>query len=258
LKYEDKTEGHFAEETMAVVMVIQARMSSSRLPGKVLKCVIGRPLLAYQLERLQRVKNVDKIIIATTRNRPDDPIVDFCKKHDLDCYRGDEEDVLSRYYEVAKFHSAQAIVRITADCPLIDPDVVEEVVAYYLSEHPKYDYVSNILNRSYPRGMDTEIFSVEALEKAFHEASSKFEREHVTPYMYQEKDRFCVADVLAVENNSHYRWTVDTQADFQFVREIIETLYPSCKTFSMNDVLELLKKRPELSEINAHVPQKEI
>lgn len=243
---------------MAVVMVVQARMNSSRLPGKVLKCVGGKPLLAYQLERLRRVKNVDKLIIATTRNRSDDDIVDFCKKHALDYFRGDEEDVLSRYYEVAKAHSAEAIVRITADCPLIDPEVVEEVVGYYLSEFPKYDYVSNIINRSFPRGMDTEIFSVETLEKTFRHASSKFEREHVTPYMYQKKDRFCIADVLAQENNSHFRWTVDTQADFHFVREIIETLYPKCKTFSMKDVLELLEKRPELNKINEHIRQKEM
>jgi spore coat polysaccharide biosynthesis protein SpsF len=242
---------------MTVLMVIQARMNSSRLPGKVLKCVNGKPLLAYQVERLLRVKNIDKLVIATTKHSNDDPIVELCKENGITCFRGDENDVLFRYYEVAKAQSAQTIVRITGDCPLIDPNIVGEVIERYLDERPKYDYVSNIQKRSFPRGMDTEIFSMEVLEKTHQTASSKYDREHVTPYMYHEHSSFSIDNVSAEENYSHFRWTLDTQEDFQFIKKIIEILYPSCKTFTMKDILDLLEKRPELKEINEHVKQKE-
>ena len=144
---------------MRTLIIVQARMSSTRLPGKVLKTVLGKPLLGYQIERLQHVQNADDVVVATTINPADDPIVEFCQTSQTQFYRGSEEDVLSRYYYAAQQFNADTVVRVTSDCPLIDPQVVEQVIRTYLQNIPSYDYVSNCLSRTYPRGMDTEVFS---------------------------------------------------------------------------------------------------
>lgn len=241
---------------MKTVIINQARMTSTRLPGKVLKTVLGKPLLQYQLERLQQVKSADAIVVATTTNAEDDPIVELCKQLKISCYRGSEFDVLSRYAEAAKIYAADAIVRVTSDCPLIDPAVVDQIIQLYWQNYPKYDYVSNCLKRSYPRGMDTEVFNAEVLQIAHKESQSTFEREHVTPFIYRQPQRYCLGDLIYREDQSQHRWTVDTPEDFELVKKILEGLYPQQPEFSLQDCLDLVENHPDWSTINASVAQK--
>ncbi|HBQ25201.1 MAG TPA: acylneuraminate cytidylyltransferase, partial [Syntrophomonas sp.] len=168
---------------MKTIIIVQARMTSTRLPGKVLKEVLGKPLLEYQIERLRQVRLADELVIATTTNDTDQPIVELCEHLGGAYYRGSEEDVLSRYYEAATQFKADAVVRVTSDCSLIDPGVMDEVIGLYINNRDNYDYVSNTLERTYPRGLDTEVFSMAALEKAYKEAGEQPDREHVTLFM---------------------------------------------------------------------------
>lgn len=231
-------------------------MTSTRLPGKVLKEVMGKPLLEYQIERLKKVKQADDLVIATTINKSDQPIIELCKKLNINYYRGSEEDVLSRYYEAAKQYQADVIVRVTSDCPLIDPAVVDEVINNFRKSTGKYDYVSNTLERTYPRGMDTEVFSIEALKEAYDKAVLTPEREHVTLYIYSHPEKFRLFSVKYKKDESSHRWTVDTEEDFILIKTILEELYPQKPDFTMEDCLELMLKRPELIKINQHVQQK--
>ena len=206
---------------MKVVIIDQARMTSTRLPAKVLKKVLDKTLLEYQIERLQRVKLADQIVVATTINDTDQPIVDLCDRLSIATYRGSENDVLARYYDAAVAHQADAIVRVTSDCPVIDPQVIDKVIQYYLDTHPKYDYVSNCLERSYPRGMDTEIFSFKVLEQTFHKALAQPDREHVTSFIHRQGGIYHLSQVNYVKNFSEYRWTVDTAEDFELIQKNI-------------------------------------
>jgi spore coat polysaccharide biosynthesis protein SpsF len=241
---------------MKVVIIVQARMTSTRLPGKVLKKVLDKPLLEYQIERLRRVKLADEVVIATTINETDEPIVQLCNSLSIPYFRGSEEDVLSRYYETAKAHQADLIARVTSDCPLIDPEVIDQVMKLYIDHQTEYDYVSNSLERTYPRGMDTEVFSFKALQEAFLEATALPDREHVTPFIHRQPQRYSLASVNYSENQSDHRWTVDTPEDFQLIKKIIEVIYPKLPDFTLRDCLNLLEKNPEWSTINAHVQQK--
>lgn len=241
---------------MNTIGIIQARMGSTRLPGKVLRNINGKPLLAYEIERLQQTMTIDQFVVATTTKETDNPIVDFCKEYGLSFYRGAEEDVLARYYEAAREFKANQIVRITSDCPLIDPKVVDTIVRTL--ENGKYDYVSNTLTRSYPRGMDAEIFTFEALEKAHLEAKKSFEREHVTPYFYFNPELFNIHEVMYKNDQSSHRWTVDTIEDLKLVEQILAAFsYESCE-FYLEDILELMKSKPDLAMINSKVKQKKL
>ncbi|KAB2952938.1 acylneuraminate cytidylyltransferase [Heliorestis acidaminivorans] len=242
---------------MKIGIIIQARMTSTRLPGKILREVKGKPLIQYQLERLNKVKLKDIPIIATTTKQSDDILVEFCKENNIAFFRGSEDDVLSRYYKTAKEFNVDVIVRITADCPLIDPTVVDEVIDTFLKEK-KCDYVSNTNIRTYPRGMDTEVFTFKALEQSFYEAKTLSEREHVTPYMYTHPELFKLKAVIAQEDNSSHRWTVDTIEDFELIKLILESFYLYKPDFSLEDCLQLLKKNPEWKRINQGVEQKKI
>lgn len=243
---------------MKTVIIVQARMTSTRLPGKVLKEVMGKPLLEYQIERLRQVKLADEIIIATTTNDTDLPIVAQCARLGIPVTRGSEHDVLARYYEAAKLHHADLIVRVTSDCPVIDPSVIDEAIQFYLDHRAEYDYVSNALTQSYPYGMAAEVFPFRVLEEAHQEAIAEPEREHVTPFIYTRPDRYRIGHVIHPENHSHHRWTVDTPEDFELVRRVIEALYPVKPEFNTQDILMLLKRYPEWVEINAHVQQKKL
>ncbi len=243
---------------MKKVAIIQARMTSTRLPGKVLKEVLGKPLLAYQIERVKRSKLVDEIVIATTINETDIPIVNLCDKLGIKYYRGSEEDVLSRYYEAAVIAKADIIIRLTSDCPVIDPYVIDQVINYYLISNNNYDYVSNSLVRTFPRGMDTEVFSFEALVNAYYNAKKKYEREHVTPYIYQNTDKFQIANVENKSNESKYRWTVDTEEDFLLIKKIIEEQYKKNRNFTMVDILYTFQFHPKWIDINKHIEQKKL
>jgi spore coat polysaccharide biosynthesis protein SpsF len=243
---------------MKTVIIVQARMTSTRLPGKVLKPVLGKTLLEYLVERLRRVRLADDIVIATTTNDTDQPIVDLCKKLGVAVTRGSEHDVLARYYEAARMHEAEVIVRVTSDCPAIDPAIVDKVIGFYRDHGKEYDYVSNSLEQSYPYGMAVEVFPFKSLELAYREAKAEPEREHVSPFLYTRPERFRIGQVLHHEDLSYHRWTVDTPEDFELIRRLLEALYPVKPEFDMADVLALLEKHPDWVEINSHVRQKKL
>jgi spore coat polysaccharide biosynthesis protein SpsF len=242
---------------MKVVIINQARMTSTRLPAKVMKQVLGKPLLEYQIERLKRVKLADQIVVATTINDTDQPIVDLCDRLSITSYRGSEDDVLARYHGAAIAYQADVVVRVTSDCPIIDPQVIDQVIQFYIESYPKYDYVSNALGRTYPRGMDTEVFAFADLDEAFHRATAQPDREHVTPFIYRHPDRCNLGKINYFENHSNHRWTVDTIEDFELIKIIIETLYPVKPEFTLEDCLELLSHNPEWMTINQHIEQKQ-
>jgi spore coat polysaccharide biosynthesis protein SpsF len=241
---------------MKVAAIIQARTGSTRLPGKVLKKVLGKTLLEYQIERVKRAKTIDEIIIATTAKESDDPIVQLCQQLSIPYYRGSEENVLSRYYEAATEFNVDVIVRLTSDCPIIDPDVIDQVVGYYLENQDQYDYVSNTLTRTYPRGLDTEVFPYEVLKRVHEEAKELTYREHVTAYIYYHPDQFRLCNVPNEKDESRHRWTVDTVEDFFLVKNILEKLYPTNSLFTLEDVIQVLQDKPEWIKINAHIEQK--
>ena len=241
---------------MKTVIVVQARITSTRLPGKVLKTILEKPLLEYQIERLRRVSLADEVVIATTINDTDEPIVELCKRLNVPYYRGSEEDVLSRYYEAAVEHNADVVVRVTSDCPVIDSNVINDVIDHYLQNYPHYDYVSNCQKRTYPRGMDTEVFSFSSLDQAFREAADQPDREHVTPYIYMNPQRYQIGEVCYPQDQSQHRWTVDTQEDFELIRRIIEALYPNDPQFNLETALNLLEKHPDWRLLNTHIEQK--
>jgi spore coat polysaccharide biosynthesis protein SpsF len=241
-----------------VVAIIQARMGSTRLPGKVLKEVLDKPLLEYLLERVKRSKLIDEIVVATTLKKSDDPIVDLCKKMLLPFYRGSEDNVLSRFYEAAQKFNANVIVRLTSDCPITDPKVVDKVIQYYLEHYDQYQYVSNTLKRTYPRGLDTEVFSLEALIESYQNGKTKSEQEHVTSYILNHPNKFKTANIMYKEDQSQHRWTVDTPEDFELVKLIIENLYSQTPQFSLEDSLDLFTRYPEWMLINSHIEQKKI
>lgn len=240
---------------MKIVAIIQARMGSERLPGKVLKKVLNKPLLEYQIERVKRAKYINEIVVATTLSKIDEPIIKLCKKLSVSYYRGSERNVLSRYYKAAKEHNADIIVRITGDCPIIDPCIIDKVIMHFVSNSNKYDFVSNVIVRSYPRGMDTEVFTFGLLNAAFLEATSVFDLEHVTPFFYRNPTRFRLANVSYKQKKGQYRLTVDTIEDFILVKKIVEALYPNNPNFTLEDTLELFKTNPHLILINQHVEQ---
>lgn len=241
---------------MKTVVIVQARMSSTRLPGKVLIPVRNTPLLEHQLERIRRAREADEVCVATTTGKVDDPIAALCSRLGVALFRGPEEDVLSRYVGAAERSGADVVVRVTADCPLIDPEIVDRVVRFYKDHPGEYDYVSNVLRRTYPRGMDTETFSREVLEEVSRLAASPEEREHVTLRLYTRPDRYRLANVEHGEDLSGHRWTVDTPEDLELVRRILEALLPTCPRFTMEDVLGVLARNPEWSALNAGVEQK--
>ncbi len=236
-------------ENKKIVAIIQARMGSTRLPRKVMKKILGKEVILHDIDRLRQIKNLDKIVIATTNKNADNLIVEAIKNYDSDIgvFRGSEDDVLDRYYKAAKEFNATVIVRITSDCPLIDPKVSDKVIEAFLNN--KCDYCSNCLKRTYPQGLDTEVFSFEALEKAWKEAKEDYQREHVTPYIYENPGKFKLLNVSNDKDLSYLRWTLDTIEDFNFIEEIYKRLYKENKIFYMDDVLKVLEKEPELIEI---------
>ncbi|GAB6158044.1 glycosyltransferase family protein [Desulfotomaculum varum] len=242
---------------MKTVIISQARMSSTRLPGKVLKQVAGKALLEYHVERLKRVRRADEVIIATTLNAADKQIVNLCEQLGVLCFRGSEDDVLSRYYHAANATQADLVVRVTSDCPLIDPEVIDKVIEVF-TDCRGYDYVANTLSRTYPRGMDTEVFSLAALERAFKEAKTPPEREHVTPYIYNHPGIFKLKNVANSTDQSRHRWTVDTEDDFRLIEKILQALYPDKPDFTMEDVLALFNIHHDWYFINAHITQKDL
>jgi spore coat polysaccharide biosynthesis protein SpsF len=238
---------------MRTIAIIQARMGSTRLPGKVLMDLGGDTVLAHGVQRLRRADRVDHVVVATTAGSRDDAIVSECSRLGAGFFRGSEADVLDRYYQAALAFHAGVVVRITSDCPLIDPGLVDEVVE--LRRREGADYASNCLLRRYPRGLDTEVFTVEALERTWRQADKAYQREHVTPYMVEHPERFKLASSVAPSDYSHYRWTVDTPQDLQLLREIYAR-FPGEAHFDWRAVIEVMEREPQLAEINSMIVQK--
>lgn len=244
---------------MNVVCIIQARVGSTRLPGKVLKNICGKTVLQHDIDRLRRVKNIDEIVIATTILEKDEAIVKEADRLGVKYFKGSEEDVLSRYYYAAKENNADVVVRVTSDCPLIDSEVTEKIIQYYMDNNDKYDYVSNTIDRTYPRGLDTEVFSFNSLQKAFNEASSMRDREHVTPYIWDNPHLFRLFQYKNQNDYSNLRWTLDTAEDFELINRVYGFLYADKgNNFNINDIIELYRKHPELIEINKDIEQKKV
>lgn len=240
-----------------IVAIIQARMSSTRLPGKVLLDLGGQTVLSRMVERLKRSKLVNRVVVATTLDPMDNPIVQLCQQENIDVFRGSLPDVLDRYYQAARLYQADIVVRLTGDCPLIDPDLIDRTVAALISSDA--DFSCNRLpppfGRTYPIGLDVEACTFAALERAWHEATEKHDREHVLPYLYEVEGRFKVIQLDHTEDIGHLRWTLDTPEDYALLREVINRL-DNRNDFSWLEVLELFKSDPALAEVNQAIQHK--
>lgn len=241
----------------SVVAIIQARMGSSRLPGKVLADIGGKPMLYRVIVRARRAQTLGRVVLATTWDASDDPVAVYCQAQGFPLYRGDPQDVLDRYYQAARLFNAHTVVRLTGDCPLIDPGEIDRTVrAFQASE---VDFAANRLpppwQRTTPIGMDTEVVSFAALHKAWGEADQKHQREHVMPYFYEDADRFNVLVVEHDPNLGHLRLTVDTQEDLALVRKIYAA-FNNQDLFSLQEIVELLQHHPDWQAINAAISHK--
>jgi spore coat polysaccharide biosynthesis protein SpsF len=234
-----------------VLAVLQARQSSTRLPGKVLLPVLGEPMLARQIERIRRARRLDGLVVATTDQPEDEAIAALCAGLGVDCFRGALADVLDRFYQAARTRSPEHVVRLTGDCPLSDPALVDAAVALHLAGG--FDYSGNAVERSYPDGLDVEVFTFALLERAWREAATPHEREHVTPYMYAGGHGFRLGVLRDTLDRSALRWTVDRPEDYAFVCRVFEALHPGDPAFSAADVHRFLDRHPEVAALNAHL-----
>jgi spore coat polysaccharide biosynthesis protein SpsF len=238
---------------MKILAIVQARTKSQRLPLKVLKEIAGKPMLWHVINRVRRCSYINDIVLAIPKDADNDILEDFAQEIGVKCFRGSESNVLSRYYGAALKYPADVIVRITSDCPLIDPEITDLTIKKFLDS--KVDYVYADTRSGFPRGLDTEVCSFKVLERAFKESTKYYEKEHVTPYIYQ-SGLFTMKSVEAAGNlRCGYRLCVDTEEDLELVRKIYQYLYIG-KVFGICDVIDLLEKYPELLKINAEIKQK--
>jgi spore coat polysaccharide biosynthesis protein SpsF len=234
------------------VVVVQARMSSSRLPGKVLLPVAGAPLLERMLERLSAVTAPIQLVVATSTDAADDPIEALCQRLETPCFRGHPTDCLDRHLRCSEAYDADVVIKIPSDCPLIDPAVVDRVIGAY--RPGLYDFVSNLHPPSYPDGNDVELMPIEALRIAHREASRPLEREHTTPFFWEQPERFRIANVSwesGLDLSRSHRFTIDYEEDYQFVFAVYDALWEPGRIFSLGDILRLLERRPDIYELNA-------
>ena len=234
-----------------IVAIIQARMNSTRLHGKVLKDIEGKPMLWHIIKRLEEAKLIDKIVIATSDKAENMPILKLAEYVKAAAFSGSEDDVLNRFYQAATKYKADAVVRITADCPLIDPHIIDQAIKLYMQG--SYDYVTNAFNRTFPDGLDVEIFSYDSLEISWRKAKWASEREHVTPFIRKNPDIFRLANIENKTDLSRLRWSVDEEKDLEFVRHIYKHLYKEGEIFYMEDILKLLTEHPEIENINREI-----
>ena len=235
-----------------IVTVIQARTGSSRLPGKVLKPIMGKPLLLHMFERVNSAALKGTIVVATTTEGGDDSIEKLCADNHILCYRGSRDDLLDRHYKAALWQQADAVVKIPSDCPLIDPKVIDKVLAYFLEND--FDFVSNMHPASYPDGNDVEVMTIKTIEKAWREASKPLEREHTTPYIWEHSDKFKIGNIAwetGLDYSMSHRWTLDYPEDFDFIKIVYEQLYPSNPRFGLQDILDLTRLTPSIFSINS-------
>jgi spore coat polysaccharide biosynthesis protein SpsF len=238
-----------------ILAIIQARASSTRLPGKVLKPLLGVPMLCRQIERVQRAVLVDQIIVATSTEDSDAEIDALCENYGIPCFRGSLNDVLDRFYQATLKYNPSHVIRLTGDCPLSDPQLIDDLVRFYLNGD--FDYVSNALSPTFPDGLDVEMFKTECLLAAWKEAKLPSQREHVTPFIYQSIDRFKLGEFRNDVDLSHLRWTVDEPEDFDLVTLIFESLYQKNPRFTWKDVLIFVENNPALKEMNQRIERNE-
>jgi len=240
---------------MNTAIVIQARVGSSRLPGKVLLPLAGKPLLERMVERVLSISTTSEVVVATTWGVVDDPIRALCIRMGVRCYSGDPLDLLDRHFQAARMVGADRVAKIPSDCPLIDPAVIDRVLGFHLDFAREYDYVSNLHPATYPDGNDVEVMPVAILEIARREAGRPFEREHTTPYLWERPERFRIGNVLwdsGLDYSMSHRWTVDYDEDYRFVKRVYEELWSERRpVFSLGDILDLLRAKPEIGTINA-------
>jgi spore coat polysaccharide biosynthesis protein SpsF len=237
-----------------IAAIIQARMGSTRSPGKVLRTAAGKTLLAHLIERLGFAQSLDQVIVATSIEPRDAPIADLCTSLGVPCFRGSETDVLDRYYQAASAAAAETVVRITADCPLVDPAIVDEVVGVLQREPKRWDLVTNRHPLTFPDGMDVDAMPMAALRHAWNHASTQSQREHVIPFFWETGLR--VRNVESPVNHFYtHRWTVDYDEDVELVSAIFDGLYTPSKPFTLQEILDFVSEHPELCAINArHLP----
>ena len=239
------------------VAIVQARMGSTRLPGKVLAVIGGKPMLAWVIDRARLAQSLDEVVVATSTEEEDQPIVDLCRDRVYTCCRGSIADVLNRYHTCAELADAEVVVRLTADCPLIDPGLIDQTVKAFLTSDPPVAFATNRLpwDRSYPIGLDVEVCSKEALDTAWREAELSHQREHVMPFIYENPERFSILELRSETNYGNMRWTVDTKADLDLVREIIKRL-GGREDFTWMEILALFESDPVLKQMNSDIRQK--
>ena len=245
---------------MKVVGIIQARMGSTRLPGKVMLELCGMPVLAHVIRAVHAIKRVDEVVVATTQNPADEVIAACAKKYGTSVFRGSEDDVLDRYYQAAKHAAAGVVLRVTSDCPFLDADLISMMISDFLaiSDNRRLDYMSNTLVRSFPRGFDAELMTFTALQRAWCEAKSVAEREHVTAYIYRRPDIFRLCGHRGARDLSKYRLTLDTEEDWRVIQAVGTALESGRSRPTANDLIRFLDTRPDIALLNAHVEQKKL
>ncbi len=237
-------------KTKKITCIIQARTNSTRLPNKTILKILNSPVIIHVIDRIKKSNLIEQIVLATSTTTNDQILSDIANDNQILSFKGNESDVLDRFYNVAKEYDADPIIRITADCPLIDPLLIDKMIKFFLENN--FDYVSNIIERTFPDGLDVEIFSFATLKKAFSEATWLSEREHVTPYIIKNPHLFKLFNYTNDEDLSHFRWCLDEAADYQMIQKIFQEFKPQ-KFFSTHDILKLLKEKPEISKINSGI-----
>ncbi len=239
-----------------VVTVMQVRRNSSRLPDKVLLPLCGEPLFLRQIERMQAAAYLGTVVVATTTAKEDDVIAAICALKDIPCFRGHATDLLDRHYQAAKLYDADVVIKIPSDCPLIDPKVIDKVCLHFLKNEDAFDYVSNLHPATFPDGNDVEIMHFHVLEKAWLQATLDFEREHTTPFIWERPETFRIGNVTMkgmVDYSLTHRWTIDYQADYDFIEKVYEKLYPIDSLFNLESIIDLLETDKDIFSLNAHL-----
>ncbi|MBE2219555.1 MAG: glycosyltransferase family protein [Ignavibacteria bacterium] len=244
------------ERVLNIVTIIQARTGSTRMPGKVMLEAAGKPLLLHMIERVQQAKFAGKIVVATTCEPEDDIIAELCAHNNVECFRGSTNDLLDRHYKAALSFSADVVLKIPSDCPLIDPAVIDRVIEYFIRHRNQFDYVSNLHPATYPDGFDVEIFSFNALYKACRNAYKEYEREHTTPFIWNNPGMFKLGNIAwetGKDLSRSHRFVLDYSEDFYVIKEIFERLYYSNKFFTLEDIIDLISVYPLIGDINKHL-----
>jgi len=240
-------------EQFKIVTVIQSRMDSSRLPGKVMMPLAGQPLLSRLYQRVVASEFAGDTVIAATEEKSDLPIIKLCEENKIKYFRGHSTDLLDRHYQAAKTFNADVVVKIPSDCPLIDPIIIDKVIKYYIDNKHKFDFVSNLHSPSYPDGNDVEVMTMESLEDAWQNAELPLEREHTTPYFWDNPEKFRIGNVkweTGLDFSMTHRFTIDYKEDYDFIKEVYDELYTENNMFTLNDILNLLNDKPKIKKIN--------